>query len=181
LRKVDAQTARETLKIAGKRACCSDEFFLLANEPIPPAKYYGNFSQLADGVGAIRLLLDEFAALKLPQRIPRPLTVALVTSYAAKTALEIVAAKLNKIENLTVQVTPVKSNYWGDDITVAGLITSDDLVAALPNADLIVLPGVMFKAYSHDFLDGKTLDDVKAATGKNFLVVNSIEELLVAL
>jgi putative radical SAM enzyme (TIGR03279 family) len=130
---VDAKSARETLEIASKypKVCCSDEFFLLADEPIPPAAYYGNFGQLSDGVGAIRLLLDDFAALKLPQKINRPLRAVFATSFAAKAAMEAIAAELNKIENLEISVAPVKSTYWGDDITVAGLITSEDLIATV--------------------------------------------------
>ncbi len=179
LRRADKAVAAETLKIAAKfkRTCCSDEFFLLAGQPIPPAKYYGSFAQLSDGVGSVRLLLDEFALLELPKKISRPLHAAFAVSYAARAALEQVAGGLNKIQNLTVTVVPVKSSYWGDDITVAGLITSDDLASALntTDADLVVLPSVMFKSCSREFLDGKTLDDIGA---REFLVVDSVKDFV---
>ena len=121
--------AKETLKIASKykRVCCSDEFFLLASEEIPPSEYYGNFSQLSDGVGSIRLFIDNFKKLKLPKSIKKETKLLLATSFAAKTALEYVCNELNKIKNLTCECIPVKSKYWGNNITVAGLITSDDL------------------------------------------------------
>ncbi len=65
---VTKEIAQETIEIAEKfnkdvkkqTACCSDEFFLLAEKELPSKKYYGNFSQLEDGVGALRLLLDDF-------------------------------------------------------------------------------------------------------------------------
>lgn len=178
LRQVDKKCALETIEIASKfkRVCCSDEFFLLAEKEIPPANYYGNFSQLEDGVGALRLLLEDFKTLKLPEKINKSIKIALATGYAAKYALDKIAAELNNIENLSVSVNPVKSNYWGRDITVSGLITTDDLIRTIKDsdADLIVIPSVMLKPYSEDFLDGKNLDYVKLKSGKEFLIVKNI-------
>ncbi len=178
LRQVDKKCALETIEIASKfkRVCCSDEFFLLAEKEIPPANYYGNFSQLEDGVGALRLLLEDFKTLKLPEKISKSIKIALATGYAAKYALDKIAAELNNIENLSVSVNPVKSNYWGRDITVSGLITTDDLIRTIKDsdADLIVIPSVMLKPYSEDFLDGKNLDYVKLKSGKEFLIVKNI-------
>ena len=178
LKQVDKTCAVETLEIASKykRVCCSDEFFLLAEREIPPAKYYGNFSQLEDGVGSIRCLLEDFKALKLPSAVKKPLKIIFATSYAAKTALDEICKKLSKIKNLTTEVVPVKSNYWGQNITVAGLITTDDLIAALKDksGDFVVIPSVMLRPYSEDFLDGKTLSYVKEKTGKEFFVIQNI-------
>lgn len=178
LKQVDKTCAVETLEIASKykRVCCSDEFFLLAEREIPPAKYYGNFSQLEDGVGSIRCLLEDFKALKLPNAVKKPLKILFATSFAAKTALDEICKKLSKIKNLTTEVVPVKSNYWGQNITVAGLITTDDLIAALKDksGDFVVIPSVMLRPYSEDFLDGKTLSYVKDKTGKEFFVIQNI-------
>ncbi len=178
LKQVDKKCALETLEIASKykRVCCSDEFFLLAEREIPPAKYYGNFSQLEDGVGSIRCLLEDFKALKLPNAVKKPLKILFATSFAAKTALDEICKKLSKIKNLTTEVVPVKSNYWGQNITVAGLITTDDLIAALKDksGDFVVIPSVMLRPYSEDFLDGKTLSYVKEKTGKEFFVIQNI-------
>lgn len=178
LKQVDKQCAVETLKIASKykRVCCSDEFFLLAGEKIPSAKYYGNFSQLEDGVGSIRMLLEDFKTLELPQKLKTPQKILFATSYAAKPALDEICSKLAKITNLTPEVCAVKSNYWGQDITVAGLITTDDLIDAIKEkeCDFVVIPSVMLRPYSEDFLDGKTLSYVKEKTGKEFFVIQNI-------
>lgn len=178
LKQVDKICAEKTVDIASKykRVCCSDEFFLLAQRDIPPAKYYGNFSQLADGVGAIRLLLEDFKRYNLPVKIEKPLKLVFATSYAAKDAICRIAERLNKIKNLHCKVCPVKSKYWGRDITVAGLITSDDLIRTVKDveADYVVIPSVMLRPYSEDFLDGKNLDYVRKMTGKNFHVVQNI-------
>ena len=181
LKRVDSKCAKETIKIASKfkRVCCSDEFFLLADEPIPPAKYYGNFCQLDDGVGALRLTYDDFKKLNLPKSVSKPYKIIFACSYAAKNMLEKVAKKLSKIKNLTVEACPVKSNYWGEDITVAGLITTDDLIATVKDidCDTVIIPTVMLRPYSEDFLDGKNLDYVRKKTGKNFFVQKNIYSL----
>ncbi len=181
LKRVDADIAQETIKISSKykRVCCSDEFFLLANMPIPPAKYYGNFSQLDDGVGALRLTYDDFKKLKLPKSLKKPYKIVFACSFAAKNMLDKVAIKLNKIKNLEVKICPVESKYWGEDITVAGLITTDDLIRTVKDeiCDTVIIPSVMLRPYSQDFLDGKNLDYVKTHSAKNFFVQNNIYSL----
>lgn len=181
LKRVDKKCAIETVEIASKykRVCCSDEFFLLADKPIPPAKYYGSFCQLDDGVGALRMTLDDFNKRKLPKSVSKPYKMVFACSYAAKNMLEEVAANLNKIKNLTVQVCPVKSNYWGQDITVAGLITTEDLIRTVKDVecDVVVIPSVMLRPYTEDFLDGKNLTYVKEQSKKNFYVQQNIYSL----
>ena len=181
LKRVDKKCAIETVEIASKykRVCCSDEFFLLADKPIPPAKYYGSFCQLDDGVGALRMTLDDFNKRKLPKSVAKPYKMVFACSYAAKNMLEEVAANLNKIKNLTVQVCPVKSNYWGQDITVAGLITTEDLIRTVKDVecDVVVIPSVMLRPYTEDFLDGKNLTYVKEQSKKNFYVQQNIYSL----
>ena len=186
LRQVDKNIAKETIEIASKykKVCLSDEFFLLAEKEIPPSSYYGNFSQLEDGVGALRLLIDDYKKLELPKSLSKPVKFAFATSYAAKQALEFIANDLNsKVNSLEIEIAPVKSNYWGRNITVAGLITSDDLINAIKDksAGIVVVPSVMLRPYSEDFLDGKNLDYVKQQSGKDFIVLNnnySIKEFI---
>ncbi len=181
LKRVDKKCATKTIEIASKykRVCCSDEFFLLAEKPIPPVKYYGNFCQLDDGVGSLRLTLDDFYKQKLPKSISKPYKMVFACSYAAKDMLKEVAENLNKIKNLTIEVHPVKSEYWGQDITVAGLITTEDLIRTVKDVDCnkVVIPSVMLRPYTEDFLDGKNLDYVKTQTKKDFFVQQNIYSL----
>lgn len=185
---VTKEIAQETIEISDEFnkkfkkqvIACSDEFFLLAEKPIPKEKYYGNFSQLEDGVGAIRLLIDDFKKYKieLPKKLEKPLNLIFATSKLAKPALDEIAIELNKIKNLTAESVAVNSTYWGENITVAGLITSDDLIKTIQPFSrstiqpIVIIPSVMLRAFTNDFLDGKTLDYVKKKTGLDFLVVN---------
>lgn len=177
LKQVTPEVAKQTIEIANKysKVCCSDEFFLLAEKEIPPTEYYGNFCQLDDGVGAIRALIDDFESYDLPKELSEPLDLAFATSYAGKDAIQYVSKCLNKIKNLKTTVYPVKSNYWGQNITVAGLITSQDLVNTIKDveSDYIVVPGVMLKPYTDSFLDGETLSHVEQITGKKFIVIHN--------
>ena len=174
LKTVDSEIAKKTIEIASKypKATCSDEFFLLAGENIPESDYYGNFSQLDDGVGSLRTIMDDFDAMELPEELAEPLTICFACSVAAKSAFEHISAGLNKIKNLTTIVNPVKSTYWGKNITVAGLITSEDLINSIKDveADYIVVPSIMLKPYTNLFLDGNSLDYVKEKTGKTLFV-----------
>lgn len=178
LKQVDKKCAEQVLDIASKfkRVCCSDEFFLLAERDIPPAKYYGAYNQLDDGVGSLRILLEDFKSRELPKALNKSLKISFASGYAATYALDRIAKKLNRIKNLKAVVNPVKSEYWGQDITVSGLITTDDLIRTVKNldTDLVVIPSVMLKPYSEMFLDGKTLTYVKEQTKKEFLVIKEI-------
>lgn len=183
LKPVTKEIALETIKIAKEfnkqsklaKACCSDEFFSLASKSIPSNEYYGNFSQLEDGVGALRLLLDDFEKEKkrLPKSLSAQKNILFATSQLAKPAIYEIVEDLNKIKNLNAQAVAVKSDYWGEGITVAGLITSDDLINTVKgiNADTVIIPSVMLRPFTQDFLDGKTLDFVKKETGLEFLVI----------
>lgn len=178
LKQVDENIALETIKIASKfkRVCLSDEFFLLAKKEIPPAKYYGNFSQLEDGVGALRMLADDYKSQKLPQHLAQPLNVVFATSYAAYDVMNEITSDMNKkIKNLSIKTISVKSEYWGRNITVAGLITSDDLINSVKCEvfDLLVIPSIMLRPYSEDFLDGKNLDYVRKQINKDILVIKN--------
>ena len=177
LKTVDKNVAKRTLQIAEKydKVCCSDEFFLLAGEDIPDSRYYGNYSQLDDGVGSLRSIMDDFDELDLPSELSKPLSISFACSVAAESAFNYIASKMNTIKNLTVSVNPVKSTYWGKNITVAGLITSEDLINSVKDidADYIVVPSIMLKPYSDLFLDGNSMEYVKKQTQKEFFIAEN--------
>ena len=155
----------------------------MAEKEIPDVNYYGNFSQLDDGVGSLRCLMNDFDTFKLPKKLKNKLSITFACSVAATSAFEYIASKMNKIENLTVNVNPVKSTYWGKNITVAGLITSQDLINSVKDieTDYVIIPSIMLKPYTNLFLDGHSLDEVIEKTGKEFFVVKdnySLKEVI---
>lgn len=174
-------------KVKKSLAMASDEFFLKAGYEIPPKKYYGNFAQIEDGVGALRLLFDDFEKhrKKLPSSLKTPKNITFATSSSAVAALREIVKELNKIENLTCTVVELKNNFFGANVTVAGLITGEDLIAQLKargeKIERLVLPSIMFRPFTEDFLDGVTLSQAKNAIGAEITVVKdiySVKEIL---
>lgn len=190
LQPVTKEIAIETIRIVdefnnskkSQVASCSDEFFALSGIDIPHKDYYAGFSQLEDGVGALRLLIDDFAIEKkrLPTKVVENKNILFVTSKLAKPSIDTISTSLNKIEGVNSNVMAVDSKYWGDKISVAGLITSEDLIEAvnvsiannlLLQGATVLIPSVMLRPFSEDFLDGKTLNYVKQKTGLEFCVI----------
>ncbi len=186
LKTVDKQKAIECIEIVDefnkKRkkfpACLSDEFYLLAEREVPPAKYYGNFEQIEDGVGSLRLIKDDFEKRfkKAPKKLKKPLRITFGASKSVYNTLKDFEKKLVQIENLTTEVVKIEPHFYGKDISVAGLICYQDLIDAL--SDLkptdLVIPSVMLSPYTNKFLDGKHLDDLKKALNCNVHVIKDI-------
>lgn len=128
----------------------SDEFYLLTGKEFPESEEYNDFPQLENGVGLSRLLLDEFADVErdLPERLLKPLRLLLATGLLAENVLKKPVARLNQIDGLTVDILPVRNEFFGEKVTVAGLLTGRDIRDAILEArpeeyELIVLPRVV--------------------------------------
>ncbi len=183
---INKATATETIeaidsfnkKVKKNLACASDEFFLVAKKTIPEAKYYGGFSQLEDGVGAVRLLLDDFnkRIKKIPQKIKEQKSYTLATSFSVYEIFDEFSKKLNSIENLKLEVAPIKSNFWGEKINVAGLICAKDIIEQLKdkNIENLIIPTIMLRPYSNEFLDGLSIKDVERELNCKIFVIKDV-------
>jgi putative radical SAM enzyme (TIGR03279 family) len=117
----------------------ADEFFIKAGKTFPDAIYYDDFYQIENGVGEFRDLLDNFnnSYSKLPAKINIPTHVTWVTGTLAEASLrKNIIAKLNKIENLNINLIPVVNKFYGESITVSGLLTGQDIFEQLKDQDL---------------------------------------------
>ena len=158
----------------------SDEFYLSAGLPVPPARQYEGFPQLEDGVGLVRLFLDDVqkVARRLPARLPSPRTATLVTGELAAPFLGQLAETFNRVENLNVNVCAVHNTFFEGNISVAGLLTGQDVATALNDmgeavGERIVLPSIMLRDPDRDiFLDDMTLPEFRAAVGREVCVVD---------
>ena len=176
LKKVDKKVALETIKLVDEFnksikkqvAMASDEFFILAGLEVPEKKYYGDFLQIEDGVGAIRLLKDSFKKClkKMKKKIKNKATVTVVTASTAYKIFKEFQKEI-KVENLDFEVLEAKNEFFGSDINVAGLITGSDIIKTIKDKkiDNLVIPSVMLKkageSYEEVFLDGVTVDDIR--------------------
>lgn len=166
-------------KVKKHLAMASDEFFLKADYPVPERKYYGSFSQIEDGVGALRLLMDDFEKNKKHLRtktLDTPKKLTLATTFSAADVIKKVAEELNGINNFECEVVVLRNNFFGENVIVAGLITGQDLINQLKGKDIetLVLPSIMLRPFTNDFLDNTTISDVENALGCKVKVVQDI-------
>lgn len=153
----------------GQRICyAADEFYLKAQLPIPPAPFYGDFDQLENGVGLMASLKQEFLdALEdfVPPASARKVTLA--TGVAAYPFLDTLLDELRqRCHNLTCNVVPIVNDFFGDTITVAGLVTGGDLLKQLQGRELgdaLLLPDVMLRREGDIFLDDVSLEELSEA------------------
>ncbi len=140
----------------------SDEFYLLAGRPVPPAEAYDDMPQYSNGVGMVRDFLDGWmrARRRLPARVAQPVKLALVCGTLVAPLFEQVVTRLNRIEGLSAQVVPVVNQFFGETVTVSGLLTAQDVIPALraSGCDRALLPRVMF-----DYTGERTIDDYSPA------------------
>ena len=192
IKQVDKEKAVETIEIVEKFnkkikkniASVSDEFFLMAEKELPEKKYYNGYSQLEDGVGSLRCLIDDFKKRikKVPKTVKSQKEFTVACSVSAKDAFIMFADQLNKIDGINLQVHPIKSDFWGEDVNVAGLITAQDLVNQLKGIchKNVIIPSIVLRPYTTEFLDGLTVEDVEKEIGAKIHItqdVYSVKEL----
>jgi len=158
----------------------SDEFYLLAKRPLPEASRYDGYIQLENGVGMMRLMEEEVQdALSY---IKKPLfmksrRVSIATGLLAGDFIsEMASLVTDKFKKVSVDVYPIRNDFFGEKITVSGLITGQDLIAQLKNKDLgdaLLLPCNMLRSGENVFLDDITVDEVESALQVKVVIVES--------
>lgn len=184
----DKTSAREVIAIVERYATrfmkefdehlvfAADEFYLYAQLPLPQEKDYDGYPQLDNGVGLLRSsreeLLDEIAYRRecgqwdnLPKKDVR-ITVA--TGTAAAGLLEEIGAKIT--ENLPfvhLEIVPIINRFFGESVTVAGLICGQDMIEQLreKKPQILFFPAVSLRHERDRFLDDTTPEQVRDALG----------------
>ena len=155
-----------------------DEWYILAERPIPEEKTYDGYLQLENGVGMVRLLEEEVAQTLAgmtgdDRKIHRTIATG---ELAAPFLRKHVDAVQKKYPNVDIQVLAIKNEFFGGKITVAGLITGTDLISQLKGKDLgdrLLLTNHMLKSGEPVFLDDVTVDDVQNALQIKVSIVES--------
>ena len=147
----------------------ADEFYLLAGEPIPERDYYEDFAQIEDGVGMVRNFLDDFEKALAYWR--KPLTDmrgTLVTGRLFFPVLERCIEEMNRRTGSKLAVCAAENRFLGKRITVAGLLSGKDILAALRGGDFggfVIIPGETLMSDDRLLLDGLTPDDLSRELG----------------
>ncbi|MCL6638616.1 MAG: DUF512 domain-containing protein [Firmicutes bacterium] len=161
----------------------SDEFYFLAGEDIPPSPVYADYPQVENGVGITRLFLDQWreTGSRLPPAAPRPVEAAVVTGTLAAPVLGPVVDRLCGVAGLDVELLVVKNRFFGEQVTVAGLVAGGDIAeqaGAGRHRRLIILPSVMLKKDEAVFLDDMTLPGLAERLKTNIAVVDGPGQLV---
>lgn len=159
----------------------SDEWYLLAGRPLPEEERYDGYLQLENGVGMLRLLMEESASalhglagddVSLCGR-----RVSIATGrLAAPFIREITGSISHAFPQIQVEVYPIRNDFFGESITVSGLITGQDLICQLKDCDLgdeLLLPCNMLRSGEQVFLDDLTVADAERALQTKIRVVES--------
>lgn len=172
-------------------AWLADEWFLLARQPLPPESHYEAYPQIGNGVGSIRLFLKEFETLEatLPPTVSPARSFTWVVGNAVEQAFAPIVQRLNQIEGLTVTMAPLNSQYWGQEITVTGLLTGQDIASQLAGealGDAVILPTLMLKQSDSQcpeetyFLDDMSVAQLANKLNCLVLLVEGLPELVAA-
>lgn len=161
----------QALEAFGDRICyASDEFYLLAGRKLPAPAFYGDFNQLENGVGMLTLQRQQFEmALEDFEPDDKPRSLSIVTGLAAAPQIkELVSLAEKRWPGLHCTVYPVVNDFFGHNITVAGLITGRDMIAQLKGKDLgerLLFPDVMLRFHTDVFLDDITQSQIEDELG----------------
>jgi putative radical SAM enzyme (TIGR03279 family) len=147
-------------------ALLGDEVYLKARRPIPSRSHYGSYPQIEDGVGMVRSFHEEFA--RLLRRLSRNASALKKTSGTLFTGtlfapiLEDAISRLNSRFGTNLFVSPVINQYFGGDVSVAGLVTGGDITTAADQlrGDFALIPRQMLKSDEEIMLDGTKLDEL---------------------
>ena len=173
--------AGECLKKYGSRIFfCSDEMYIRCKREIPDEDYYEGYPQIENGVGMIRSMQSEFdeeLGYLSDYDLEKQRRVSIATGSAAFGFIKSLADKLmERVPTLDCRVYLIRNDFFGKNITVAGLLTGQDIAAQLSDKELgekLFIPKVTLKADEPVFLDDMTLEELSEKLGVEVIPTES--------
>lgn len=150
----------------GVRGCYpSDEFYILADRPIPDEDFYDGYPQIENGVGLMRSLQNELTeVLACEDGDDQPREIGIITGVLAADYMKALLSEVKeKFIGLEYTIFPIENSFFGENITVSGLVTGTDIVDQLKNKDLpprLLIPTSMLRSEQDLFLDSMSLEQV---------------------
>lgn len=170
-------------KLGTNFALLGDEIYLRAGKNIPGRSHYGDYPQIEDGVGMVRSFTNEFA--NLMRRLERDgwtssnaTAGTIFTGTLFAPVLRKMIDKMNDRFGTRLKVESLENSYFGGDVSVAGLLTGQDLLSARDRVagEFVCIPRQMLKSDDEIMLDGMKIADVSRALGQPVHAVN-LQEL----
>jgi putative radical SAM enzyme (TIGR03279 family) len=180
LNTIDTFSARYRREFGTRLVFASDEFYIKAGVPFPSASSYEEFPQIENGVGMVAEFLREAARTRVPVSVPL-LKVTVVTGASFSAILKTALERLKGVKGLTLRRVIAKNRFFGQSVTVAGLLTGGDIVHALKGkrlGDLVLIPANVLKDDEHIFLDNMSLDQMEHLLGVPVRMVTGFRNLV---
>ena len=155
---------------------CADEMYIKAEKSFPPLKEYGNLSQIENGVGMVPLFINQAKKARIPKTISGKKNFITFTGISFFPYLTKFINRFSENENFNITLVPIKNEFFGESVTVTGLLTGRDIIKALhDNADaydILIVPEVVLKEGDNVFLDNVSLKEIEDATGLKTVVTD---------
>jgi len=159
----------------------ADEWYTMTGRTLPPYEDYEDFAQIENGVGLLRLFEGEMLdALAEREPLRAPKRFLMTGGVSAEPFFRESYKKLIPY-GITIETRTIRNDYFGESVTVGGLVTGGDIIAQLKGADFgraLLIPRAMLKADEEVFLDGVTKAEAEAALGTRIIPVASGEDLV---
>lgn len=190
LEPVDKECAIQTIKlvedfnekVGGDFCWCSDEFYIKADIKVPENNYYGQYSQIENGVGLCRTFIEEVNyGLSKIKKSDKPIQIGVVTGQSFKGYLHDALDKIKKEKfiNLDYKIYDIINQFFGESITVSGLITAQDIIDQVKNpVKHILIPSNMLREFTDTFLDGMRVVELEEKLNSKIHVVQNGEDLV---
>ncbi len=167
-------------KLGTRLVFASDEFYIKAGEPFPPLSFYEELPQRENGVGMVSEFLRDVSRTRIPKKAP-PINLTLVTGVSFGTILKRALERLKTIEGPKIRVVIARNGFFGASVTVAGLLTGQDILSALKGkrlGDLVLISSSALKEDEDVFLDNMRLEQLEQALSVKVLKVESFSEVV---
>lgn len=187
LKKVDKEGARKVIRTVEKwqekflaergtrYVFAADEFYLAAEYDVPPYETYEDFYQIENGIGLIAAFKYEFEQALSDYKTGNIGNVSIATGESAYPLISECAAIVHNKFGGNINVYKISNDFFGNTVTVAGLVVGKDLINQLQGkvlGDRLLLPKIMLKEFGDVFLDGSTVTSVSRALGVNVQMID---------
>jgi NifB/MoaA-like Fe-S oxidoreductase len=155
----------------------ADEYFVKAERTMKSAEFYGDFSQIENGIGMTAKFIADFKDSLFETSLKKPTRVAVVTGVSACATIENCCREANKaVKNLHAFALPVVNTFFGESVTCTGLLTGCDILRELQkniaNFDKVIIPANTLKQFEDVFLDDMHLKELKKQLKGKKVIVN---------
>jgi putative radical SAM enzyme (TIGR03279 family) len=184
IEQVTQMGSRFKRKFANRLMFASDEFYIKAGVPFPPLSFYEERPQRENGVGMVSEFLRDARRARIPKKLA-PITLTIVTGESFGGILKRVLEPLRSVGGVfRIRLVIARNGYFGASVTVAGLLTGQDILRALKGkrlGDLVLIPASSLKEDEDVFLDDMRLEQLEQVLSVKVLKVESFNDVMTVL